>query len=75
MYSAFYLMAAYINVFFRIPQSNDISDSWLPITDGKTRYLKIQVPSTTFIDGPMPFKSKLDNCVRLLSSPASKSEL
>ena len=58
---------------FRVPKSNLILGDWLPLTEGQTRYLRINVDNSHLINDSMPFESNLAFWNQLLDSSSFSS--
>ena len=62
----------------RLPQSERIDGSWLPLKNGQTRYLNIEAQRSAMVHGPMQFQSRLavwNSLLNYLPNTAGKDEL
>nr|CAH0103364.1 unnamed protein product [Daphnia galeata] len=58
-----------------VPKSNLILGDWLPVTEGQTRYLRINFDKSQLINDSMPFESNLAFWNQLLDSSPKRIEL
>ena len=53
----------------RIPKSEQVTDDWLPMEGGTTRYLNIEAKRPRMINESMPFENRLTFWNLLVGSP------